>query len=57
HPSGNPRPSDEDILTTKRLMEVGELMGIPVIDHIIVGDGAYCSMKDDGLFDAIRGLN
>lgn len=38
HPSGDPTPSTEDIEVTKRLVEVGKLMGIPVIDHVIVGD-------------------
>lgn len=49
HPSGNPSPSPEDIKTTKRLMSVGELLGIPVIDHVIIGDGRFSSMKGMGL--------
>ena len=48
HPSGDPSPSQEDIDSTKRLVEVGELLGIPVIDHIIIGDGDYVSMKGLG---------
>lgn len=47
HPSGDPRPSREDIEVTKRLVEVGKIMGIDVLDHIIVGDAnKYCSFKD-----------
>ncbi len=45
HPSGDPSPSQSDIDSTRRLMEAGELLGIPVIDHIIIGDGSYVSMK------------
>jgi len=39
HPSGDTRPSQEDILLTRRLVQAGELLGIQVLDHIIVGDG------------------
>ena len=49
HPSGDPSPSDADIQTTKRLMEAGMILGIPVLDHIIIGDGEYISMKAKGL--------
>jgi len=49
HPSGDPTPSQADIDTTKRLMEVGILLGIPVLDHIIIGDGSFISMKAQGL--------
>lgn len=45
HPSGDPTPSEEDLKTTRRLIKVGELVGIPVIDHIIIGDGVYVSLK------------
>ncbi len=48
HPSGDPTPSSADIDSTHRLVEVGELLGIPVIDHIIIGDGCYVSMKAQG---------
>ena len=48
HPSGDPSPSDEDIETTKRLMECGALLGIGILDHIIIGDGAYSSMRAMG---------
>jgi DNA repair protein RadC len=46
HPSGDPEPSQEDIALTHRLMAAGVLMGIDVIDHIILGDVRYCSMKE-----------
>ena len=49
HPSGDPSPSDADIQTTKRLMEAGMILGLPVLDHIIIGDGEYISMKAKGL--------
>ena len=48
HPSGDPNPSDADIDSTRRLVEAGNLLGIPVIDHIIIGDGIYVSMKGLG---------
>ncbi|MFS0567533.1 JAB domain-containing protein, partial [Brevibacillus invocatus] len=49
HPSGDPTPSREDIEVTKRLQEAGELLGIPVLDHIILGhEGAYVSLKEKG---------
>ncbi len=49
HPTGDPTPSREDISITNRLKEAGELMGIKVLDHIIVGDGAYHSFVEQGL--------
>lgn len=48
HPSGDPNPSREDIDITKRLREVGELVGVRVLDHVIVGRGRYVSFVDDG---------
>lgn len=45
HPSGDPEPSESDIITTKRLVKAGELLGIPVLDHIIIGNGSFVSMK------------
>jgi DNA repair protein RadC len=45
HPSGNPEPSDADIIITKRLAEAGELLGIKVVDHLVVGDGIFVSMR------------
>ena len=49
HPSGNTRPSEEDINITKRLIEVGKIIGIDVLDHIIIGDGSYCSLKEQAI--------
>ena len=49
HPSGDLEPSAEDINLTKRLVEAGELLGIPVIDHIIVSDRGYISLKSRNL--------
>lgn len=49
HPSGDPTPSPEDIAATRRLVQVGELVGIPVLDHVIVGDGRYVSLSERGL--------
>ena len=44
HPSGTPEPSADDISITKRLKEAGNFLGIPVIDHIIIGNGSYLSL-------------
>lgn len=49
HPSGDVAPSNEDKAITKRLAEVGELMGIKILDHIIVGNGEYLSFVEKGL--------
>ncbi len=50
HPSGDPQPSKEDIQVTQRLVEAGELLGISVLDHIIIGDSTYKSLKEMGIF-------
>jgi DNA repair protein RadC len=50
HPSGDPEPSKEDIELTKRLAKAGEIVGIEVLDHIIVCDKAYLSLKAKNLF-------
>ncbi len=49
HPSGDPEPSEDDIKITKKLAEAGEVIGIPLQDHIIIGDGRYISMKERGI--------
>lgn len=51
HPSGDPKPSREDVKVTKRLVDAGQLLGIKVIDHLVVGDGIWCSLRNDGLAD------
>jgi DNA repair protein RadC len=48
HPAGDPTPSKEDIEITRRVREVGELVGVRVLDHIIIGKGRYVSFIDDG---------
>jgi len=48
HPSGDPEPSKEDIDLTHRLVAAGVLMGIDVIDHVILANVRYCSMKEEG---------
>lgn len=49
HPSGDVTPSKEDISITHRLIECGDLMGIRILDHIIIGDGRYYSFKEKNL--------
>lgn len=49
HPSGDPSPSSDDIEVTKRMVRAGDVIGIKVIDHLIIGDGIYLSMKERGL--------
>jgi DNA repair protein RadC len=49
HPSGHPDPSKEDIDMTRRLKSAGELLGIDLLDHIILGDGTHASLKEMGL--------
>jgi len=49
HPSGDPTPSAEDVAVTKRLVSAGEILGIDVLDHIVIGDGVFASLKERGL--------
>jgi len=49
HPSGDPAPSPEDIQITRRLKEVGEVMGIRVLDHVVIGHGRHFSFSDKGM--------
>ena len=49
HPSGDPTPSAEDVAITRRLRQVGELMGVEVLDHVVIGEGRYVSFADEGL--------
>ena len=48
HPSGDPQPSQDDVHLTLRMVAAGELMGIAIVDHVILGDGRYCSLKESG---------
>ena len=50
HPSGDPKPSLDDVRVTKRIKEAGDILGIEVLDHIIIGDGCYESLKARDLF-------
>ena len=49
HPSGDPNPSKEDINITLRLKECGKIMGIELLDHIIIGNNKYVSLKEKGI--------
>jgi len=48
HPSGDPTPSAEDLAITQRLRQAGELVGIRVLDHVVIGRGRWASMAEDG---------
>ena len=48
HPSGDPTPSEEDFIVTDRLLEASQIIGIKLIDHVIVGNGSFYSMKAEG---------
>jgi DNA repair protein RadC len=48
HPSGDPEPSQDDVLLTRRLVSAGVLMGIDVVDHVILADARYCSLREKG---------
>ncbi len=50
HPSGDPQPSEDDIKLTERLTQAGDIMGIDVLDHIIIGNEKFFSLKREGLF-------
>ncbi len=52
HPSGDPAPSAEDREVTRRLARAGEILGIRVLDHVIVAERGYRSLREEGLFDA-----
>ena len=49
HPSGDPVPSTDDITVTERLKATGDIVGIKVLDHVIIGDGTYVSLKEKGI--------
>jgi DNA repair protein RadC len=48
HPSGDPTPSAEDLAITERLRKVGDVMGVKVLDHLIIGAGCYTSFVESG---------
>lgn len=49
HPSGDPTPSREDMLITKRILDAGALIGIELLDHIIIGNNQYMSFREEAL--------
>ena len=51
HPSGDPTPSREDREVTARLRRAGEILGVPVLDHVVVAERGYCSLREDGGLD------
>lgn len=50
HPSGDPTPSRQDVEVTKRLLDASAVLGIKLVDHVIVGNGCFTSMKSEGYF-------
>lgn len=54
HPSGDPAPSKEDIGVTNTMMKAGNIVGIKVLDHVIIGKSKYCSMKETGFMDKME---
>ena len=50
HPSGDPTPSREDVLATRRVIDAGKIIGIELLDHIIIGDNCFISLRDKGFF-------
>lgn len=51
HPSGDPTPSAEDIRITRKLIQSGNMIEIPVLDHVIIGHGKHLSMRESGVVD------
>ncbi len=51
HPSGDPTPSKEDIQVTRRMQEAGKLVGIQILDHLIIGNGKYISLRTEGYME------
>ena len=49
HPSGNLEPSDSDLKLTKKVVEIGKLLELPILDHIIFTSESFCSFQDEGL--------
>lgn len=53
HPSGDPHPSREDIRLTYRIVEAGEMIGVQVLDHVVIGDGRWISFQESGLLNGL----
>ncbi|MPM29795.1 hypothetical protein SDC9_76336 [bioreactor metagenome] len=51
HPSGDPTPSNEDLKVTQNLIESGRVMGIPLLDHLVIGHGRWHSLRSTGMFE------
>lgn len=51
HPSGDPEPSEDDIKVTQQIVEVGKLMEIDVLDHVVIGEGNFVSLRERGVMD------
>ena len=51
HPSGDPMPSKDDLLITENIIKAGQIMGIPLSDHIIIGDNCYFSRREAGYIE------
>ena len=49
HPSGDPTPSAEDIELTRKLVEAGKMMDLAILDHVVIGEGRFVSLKERGL--------
>lgn len=54
HPSGDPASSKEDVSVTNTMMKAGNIVGIKVLDHVIIGKNEYCSMKETGFMDKME---
>lgn len=52
HPSGDPEPSAEDVLVTRRLIEAGEILGVPLVDHVVIADDRWVSLRERMRFGA-----
>ena len=53
HPSGDPAPSAEDREVTRRLVQAGALLGVPVLDHVVVAERGFVSLRADGTLEAL----
>jgi DNA repair protein RadC len=49
HPSGDPTPSPEDVLVTREMVSAGKLLDVEVLDHLVIGQGRFVSMRERGL--------
>jgi DNA repair protein RadC len=51
HPSGNPHPSEADVEVTRQIVEAGDILGVKVMDHLIIGDGCFVSFRREKLIE------